>query len=300
MEQRLDDIKKGVVKIIGDNDFSGTGFFITKQQCITCHHVIYTKKEISIEVNGQRVRAEWDENNSYLENDISTLVVRDKNLDITPLYCAQELTPSLEVSVWGFTGTTEDMLASGSEYKGTLTTTQHAYTKPPDEKFRGSQPWNKKPKVNVDVYDIPCDYVGSGLSGSPVWESNRGLIVGIFVAAAGANLAKDQSTRGFVIPIDVLIKRQKEKLKSSSATGELIGYMDKANRFFYSHEFVKAIELYGKVIRDENFVSSLENMGKAHSSRGDQKLASMCFEIITNLYSLERANRKITSLEEIS
>lgn len=197
MAQRLEEVRNGVVKIIGDNSFSGTGFFISKQLCVTCHHVIWNKNQLMIEFNEQKFAAKWDESRSSLENDISMLIVEDE-IGTSPVKCAQEVTPNLRVSVYGYTGFTQDDLRSGSEIPGELLNIKFPYQKP--EKFREiNNPWNKKPKVNVDVFQITANYAGNGLSGSPVWESNRGMVVGMFVAAQGEDPSRDLSSRGFII-----------------------------------------------------------------------------------------------------
>jgi S1-C subfamily serine protease len=116
LKQTIDDVKKKTVKIIGDGSFCGTGFFYKKGYCITCHHVIYKVRKIQIEYDGQLYDTEWSKDYSSMEFDIAVFKVRD--LDLDPLLCAKETTPTLDVSIWGFTKESVDKFSEGKEFSG--------------------------------------------------------------------------------------------------------------------------------------------------------------------------------------
>jgi hypothetical protein len=49
MTQTASDVRDNIVKVIdGKDNFGGTGFFIRKEYCITCHHTICRMHEIFV------------------------------------------------------------------------------------------------------------------------------------------------------------------------------------------------------------------------------------------------------------
>ena len=62
---------------------------------------------------------------------------------------------------------------------------------------------------------------GVGLSGAPVWEPNRGKIVGMFTAVSGPDPFRDFSVVGYVVPIETILnKMEHKKERSATMTGE--------------------------------------------------------------------------------
>jgi len=201
MKQALADVRDNTVQVTGDSSL-GTGFFVQKEYCVTCHHVICRMDKIRIRHKGHTYSAKWVEDPSLMDKDIAILRVGSAN--VRPLGCAMETTPLLTVSVWGFTLQTKSSLPMGLEIKGELSSETTLFQSP-EQHIRGTRPWNKKPKTGVDVYQLQCSYAGVGLSGAPVWEPNRRKIVGMFSAVQGPDPYRDVSTVGYVIPIDEIV-----------------------------------------------------------------------------------------------
>ena len=163
MGQSLSEVSSNIIKVIGDNNSSsfGTGFFVQKGFCVTCHHVICRMNNIKIEHNNKSFDAYWYSNYSDMENDIAILKVSDLTTEINPLECAKETTPEITVKVWGFTKASNDSLPIGKEVKGTLSTVTTKFQSPEEQILNNNATqrlWNKKPKVFMDVYQLDTNY----------------------------------------------------------------------------------------------------------------------------------------------
>jgi tetratricopeptide (TPR) repeat protein len=156
-------------------------------------------------------------------------------------------------------------LPSGKEVKGRLSTITTPYTE--KEKVidkNNSQPWKRKPAISVEAYQIETTYGGLGLSGAPVWEPNRGKIVGMFAAVAGMDPSRDLSTVGYVIPIEEILEKLQEerKLANPSITLDTASIINEGNMYSKTGDFYKALEYYEKVIYDPNHAIAWYNKGK--------------------------------------
>src|SRR5690242_20699780 len=98
MGQTAEDIRDNIVKIVdGQGRCVGTGFFVQKECCVTCHHNIWQLDDIfierDIEVEGgeqkKHYHAEWIEDFSDMQKDIAVLKVQ--NADFKPLRCHAEV-----------------------------------------------------------------------------------------------------------------------------------------------------------------------------------------------------------------
>jgi hypothetical protein len=275
MTQTLNDVKNNVVKVTGDNSF-GSGFFIQKEYCVTCHHVICVMDDIRIEHDGNTYDADWVEEYSDMVKDIAVLKI--KNASVKPLECAMETTPLIPVSVWGFSQATESSFPAGREVMGELSTVPTPFTpeQASDKQIIGSKSWNKQDKVNVEVYQLHCTYAGVGLSGAPVWEPNRMKIVGMFVAVQGPDPYRDLSTVGYVIPIELILERFPkqptvipDKFHKESTVGlpshveHIAKLLEEANKYYDDKDYSKAIEFYEKITNDPNYVIAWYNRGNS-------------------------------------
>src|SRR5215204_1947620 len=101
LAQTNDSIRKNIVKVIDKSGrFRGTAFFLQKEYCITCHHILEGFDEIYIEKDNIKKLSIYDTGYSDIEKDIAVLWVDDP--PVKPLECAKEIFPNLSVLVEGF------------------------------------------------------------------------------------------------------------------------------------------------------------------------------------------------------
>ena len=129
----------------------------------------------------------------------------------------------------------------------------------------GNQRWNKKPEVDVFVYQ----YDGSfylGNSGAPICYTGNNNVVGVFTA-------KDDNY-GWVIPIQEILKKfdeYKGKVAEPLSDVETLLYyrIIEGNRLFGRDDYDNAIVLYDKALNDPdalndpNYVKALYNKALA-------------------------------------
>jgi hypothetical protein len=81
VSQSSDDIYDNLVKIIGKDGSKavvvGTGFFVSKEYCITCHHVTCYLEQLRIEHRDKIYDAQWVEERSDPGRDITVLYVKE-------------------------------------------------------------------------------------------------------------------------------------------------------------------------------------------------------------------------------
>jgi len=278
--QTMDDVKKSTVKIVGDGQFCGTGFFYKRGYCITCHHVIWTLDKIQVEHENQTYDAEWSQDYSSMDFDIAVLKIN--GLDLPPLRCAKETTPSLPVSAWGYTSASVGKFQVGKVFSGELETTKTWYTSE-SAQTNLQNPWNLRPAIKVEAYQLSSKTAGPGLSGAPIFEPNRGKIVGMFVGILAVDAGPDISNEGYVIPIELIIDYKKPNIYVDSTEINVKSHLDDGNRFFESKKFFQAIEQYALITNNENYNNAWFNMGKAYLSQNQTRLALQCFEIHQNI-----------------
>jgi S1-C subfamily serine protease len=112
MGQTAEVVRDNIVKITDENgNCAGTGFFIHKEYCVTCHHnicrlndiYVEREQEDNIETGQQRKRryhAEWVEEFSDMQKDIAFLKVKDA--DFKPLEIGRQTYGNMPVVVRGF------------------------------------------------------------------------------------------------------------------------------------------------------------------------------------------------------
>ncbi len=210
MGQTAEDVRDNIVKITDKNgEFAGTGFFIHKEYCVTCHHNISRLDEIYVErdqndteTGQQRKRrhpAEWAKEFSNMQRDVAFL--RVKNADFKPLQYGRETYGEMPVVVRGFPFEDLDHHPDGKDERGTLSEIDVRLLWH-EEEVQGTKEWNIKPKVNVQVFNFSGKF-DLGFSGAPVCYNKHGLkVIGMFEA-------KD-ANKGYVIPMNIVVGKYEE------------------------------------------------------------------------------------------
>lgn len=119
--------------------FVGTGFFVTNEICVTCHHVISRLEQMSIQDKNKKYSVEWAEQYSDMKKDIAALRVKDS--DILPLQLAAESFPAISVIVWGFSAKNLVNFPEGYLVQSDLSAEMLLF-RTREENIRGDKPWN--------------------------------------------------------------------------------------------------------------------------------------------------------------
>ena len=230
-------------------------------------------ENIYIENGYNKFPAEWVEEFSSVDKDIS--ILRIKNTNFKPLECAKEAMPELSIFIWGFSAKELDNFPNGSEVKSRLYDTPFSI-RWREEQIQGSKKWNKKPQIDVNVYRLEAK-LDKGFSGAPVCYSVNTKVVGMLTA-------KDEN-HGYVVPIEIILDRfhpsdkfQGKKQISTSLPYKIDSILDKGNQYLESEDYSSAIEYYDKIINNPNLVSAWNNKGLSfyHLKRYDE--ARECFD----------------------
>jgi CheY-like chemotaxis protein len=208
MGQTAEDIRDNIVRIADENgNCVGTGFFIHKEYCVTCHHnicrlnEIYVEKEsFNIETGDQskrRYQAEWVEELSDMRKDVAFLKVQ--GADVKVLEYWRETYGNIPVAVRGFPFQDLYNFPLGREERGTLTDIIQPFRwKEEKIELEGKmKKWNTKPEVNIPVYTFNGKFF-EGFSGAPVCYQHDWKIVGIFEAR--------DDNQGFMIPMNMVVE----------------------------------------------------------------------------------------------
>jgi Zn-dependent metalloprotease len=271
MAQTADDVKNSTVKIVdNDRNFGGTGFFIHKEYCITCHHNIAEMDKIYVAGEDDKLYlAKWIEDYSDMEKDVA--ILRVKGSKYKPLEYQKVTYPGIDVVARGFPKMELHRLPAGRPEPGSLseTTDPMRWEK---EEIEGSQKWNKKPERNLDVYIFSGDF-DVGFSGGPVCYKGDWKVVGMFDA-------KD-NTRGYVIPIEVVMSKFRGENQLAAPISTPIttqSFMQEGNNYFLKEQYNKAIEYYDLLINDRNYANAWHNKGLSLELLGYHKKAIDCFD----------------------
>ncbi|MEA5480573.1 SUMF1/EgtB/PvdO family nonheme iron enzyme [Pseudanabaena galeata UHCC 0370] len=173
----IEHLKKCVVKILAPKKFNakqrdviGTGFWILPDgYLLTCYHVFKdginknSNTFVEIEYNGKPIKASYKAELSNPEQDIAVLHVTDKTIQSVPfLLLAQNVEQEIEQEVLIF-GYRKDY-DSGYLLYGTL---------------RRGQKLNEVGEVlNIET-NMPDNSSTQGMSGSPVYNEKKNVVVGI-------------------------------------------------------------------------------------------------------------------------
>jgi hypothetical protein len=177
MSQRVEDIRDNIVKIVDDRgNFHGTGFLIEvkhSKYCITCHHCICRLNKIYVARGTEMWHAEWLEDFSDMSKDIAILENRD--ISIKSLVYAEAMA-ELPVFVWGFSYKNLETFPDGAPVEnGTLSRAPITFNWK-EEDVSYAQKWNKKPQVNVFVFQFSGRF-DVGFSGAPVCYTGNNNVV---------------------------------------------------------------------------------------------------------------------------
>jgi tetratricopeptide (TPR) repeat protein len=285
--QTAEDIRDNIVKITDETgNCVGTGFFIHKEYCVTCHHNIYELDEIYVErednniEGGQqtksRYHAGWVEEFSDMQKDVAFLKVKSSNFK--PLQYRRETYGNIPVAVRGFP--LEDLynFPDGIDERGKLRHVRERFrwkemkiiaSEEVEDKKRK---WKIKPKVDVKVYAFDGKF-SLGFSGAPVCYEHDWKVVGMFEA-------KDDN-QGYIIPMNIVIENfeKTSKLPVSAPTYTLHTkkIIDVGNEYFNKEEYAKAIEQYDIILSDPNYGTALSNKGLALRYMGKYNEAIKCY-----------------------
>src|SRR5215213_1404265 len=289
MGQTAEDIRDNIVKIADENgNCIGTGFFIHKEYCVTCHHNICGLNEIYVEreednIGGKQQRkrrypAEWVEQFSDMQKDIAFLKVN--GADFKPLEYRRETDGKIPVIVRGFPLQELYNFPDGKDERGTLRHTLERFRWKEEEIIVEVQDkWNIKPEVNVQVYAFNGKF-SVGFSGAPVCYEHDWKVVGMFEA-------KDDN-QGYIIPMSVVVgtfalDQKTKKISAPSPTLDARKILDTGNEYYYNREYAKAIEQYEMVINDPNYATVWSNKGSALSHLSKHNEAIKCYDRVIEI-----------------
>jgi trypsin-like peptidase len=219
------------------SNFYGTGFVIEIKQeryCITCHHCICRLKEIYIERDNVNCSTKWIEELSDMGKDIAVLKVIGCS-NVKPLKYAKEAMAQLSVSLWGYSVEELEIFPQGAPAKKGSLSDAPILFQWPEEKENTDQKWNKKPEVNVYVFQYDGKF-HLGNSGAPVCYTGNNNVVGVFTA-------KDDNY-GWVIPIQTILEKfEDKKVAEPSPSLDMASYIEKGNKNFIKEDYYDAIKL---------------------------------------------------------
>lgn len=186
----IDKIKNCVVQISDDKRFSGTGFFISyKGYIITCHHVIYSLKEIWIRYrDGDKVQATWCKKYSNIDADIAVLKI-DESI-FTDIEIVKIVNPlnfsSQKALLYGFPSKKREQNPRGFSYDSvSIRYSEDVSLKSFFKSNKlNSSPWSKLPSETATYSSIRIDNieVDSGVSGGLVYVEELDGVVGMIQA----------------------------------------------------------------------------------------------------------------------
>jgi Tfp pilus assembly protein PilF len=283
ISQSSDYIHDNLVKIIGEyrskSIVVGTGFFVSKEYCLTCHHVICHLEKLQIEYLEKIYDAEWVEEISDPEKDIAVLYIRECNAK--PMILAGDSFSGMKVKGCGFSHELLENLPHGKWFEGELSNlsdTQFNY-----EEIKGNKRWNNKPTIRIRCHQLDSKYLlGEGMSGSPVCYYDDYRIIGMLMA-----INKGGKYEGYVIPVKTILGcvQIEQSLSAPNQTRSSEILLAEGNRYFLQNEIEMALQQYDKIINDPNFVSALNNKGKALEKLGRNQEAKYCYQMATTINS---------------
>ncbi|HEX2067353.1 MAG TPA: tetratricopeptide repeat-containing serine protease family protein [Nitrososphaeraceae archaeon] len=286
MGQTAEDIRDNIVKITDENgNCVGTGFFIRKEYCVTCHHNICPLEEIYVEREEdpekgrekRRYHAEWIEEFSDMQKDTAFLKVQ--GADFKPLEYRTETYGNIPVVVRGFPLLDLYNFPDGKDERGTLADIPVRFRWKEEEivvveSQDKKKNWNIKPEVDVYVYAFNGKF-HVGFSGAPVCYQHDWKIVGMFAA-------KDDN-QGYIIPMNIVSEKLPKppggsQVLTPSHTLDSERIVDLGNTYYEKHEYTKAIEQYNIILNDANYVRAWYNKGLALENLGKHQEAIACYD----------------------
>lgn len=139
--------------------------------------------------------------------------------------------PQLSVSLWGYSDIELETFPQGAPAKkGSLSDAPILFHWS-EEKGSSDQKWNKKPEVNVYVFQYDGKF-HLGNSGAPICYTGNNSVIGIFTA-------KDDNY-GWVIPIQTILEKfedEKKLAKPSASMVDVLSYLEKAYESYNKGDF---------------------------------------------------------------
>jgi tetratricopeptide (TPR) repeat protein len=283
VSQSFDFVYNNIVKIIkqskSKNEVIGTGFFINKENCVTCTHVIYSLDKLQISHRNEIYDADWCEELSNPEKDIAVLRVK---CNVEPLLCAGDSFPGMQVTGCGFPRDMLQNIPNGTPFTGKLshlvdTTFPEIVYKIKKNAFK--KKWNSKPIVNIQCHQFNSESnLSEGMSGSPVCNFTDYRIIGMLSA-----ISKGNRFEGYVIPIKSILGciEKKESRISSSPQMNTNKMLEIGNKYFSENDYEKAIECYDQICNDPVYTTAFTNKGICLDKLGryDEAIKSHEFSI---------------------
>jgi len=275
-------LKNNIVKIVDqEGNFFGSAFFIYingKTYGVTCHHCIHILDKILIEKDSKKYLLKWNEKFSDMTKDIAILEM-DNDCPIQPLNYNLQALPKLLINMYGYSAKSLNEFPDGKfGGKSELDEDSICFSWK-EEILKGKNTfqnkWNKKPKINVNVFEIKGDYE-KGFSGAPVYYIGNNNIVGMFIA-------KDEIS-GYVLPIQTILEKfHSNGLGYTTGDQDNSSYLEKGNEHYFKREYDRALSLYCKIIKDTNYLSALSNKGRVYVQLNRIKEAINLFKLVLSI-----------------
>ena len=167
-------IEQCVVKVLGELD--GTAFWVLPEYCLTCYHLLSSKhrpKKVNIEYKGQPFTAEFRPDLSNPEEDLAVLYAGGATGHSAPLGAVQDL--DVEVRAHGYrTGFPKAYTVTGILRPGQESDKGFVYN------------WETNQPAGSSI---------QGMSGCPVFDPRRMLVIGLTYAKKSGVRASVTSTR---------------------------------------------------------------------------------------------------------
>jgi tetratricopeptide (TPR) repeat protein len=184
--------------------------------------------------------------------------------------------PHLPVVVWGFSDKDLGTFPQGSPIEdGNLSSSSFPFNWPKGN-TKGSQKWNEKPEVNVNVFRFLGKF-DVGYSGGPVCYSVDYTVVGVFTAKDNDN--------GYVIPIETILGKF-EQLKVTDFSPSMVNmfsYLQKAMNSYNKGDYNETLRLLEVVLQDPNYVGPMFFEGIVLGNLGKNKEAIEWFDRVLSI-----------------
>jgi len=268
LAQTNDSIRKNIVRVIDKRGcFRGTAFFLQKECCITCHHILDTFDELYVVKDNNRTLAVYDRDYSNIEKDIAVLKV--KYPPVKPLECAKEIFPNLSVIIKGFPTKSISELIEPKEIKSHLS--RAAYKISFTEGTNGDRP-------KLEAYRL-SENVQNSYDGAPVCYLFNMKVIGMYTSKQG---------RAYVIPIEAILERfqrHDERLTTRlDADSSSLIVMGEWYAALGDNE--RAISIYNIILKntnDPNYLNALRKKGLAYIELKDYDKAIECYDKVIEI-----------------
>jgi tetratricopeptide (TPR) repeat protein len=264
--QTNENIKRNIVRIIDESGcFRGTAFFVQKEYCVTCHHILDTSSKIYVEKDNIRRLASYDTGYSDIGKDIAVLKVKDP--PVRPLECAKETFPNLSVLIEGFRP------KFPSESYETIEISSHLSR----VAYKISFKEGKSDKHELEVYRLSRN-VRDNYDGAPVCYSFNMKVIGMFTSKSG---------KAYAIPIEFILNRfQLREERSTHIEADSSSLIVRGEWFSALGDHERAISIYDIILKnthDPNYPLALRKKGSAFIELKEYDKARECYEEVIRI-----------------